>query len=182
VIVRRATEQDEAGLRTLWEAFEAEVPEPAGFEPEPWEEQWGALRPSIDGGAVYVAEDEEELVAVVHVLAPERGVAHVEWAHVQRDFRRQGVVKELLRECVREVKARGAKTVSLEALRTNEPALTVWRRLGFEVVEFFMATPLEELEKRLGAAVLHEDKGFLHDRVVTAKLPSSPASLAKPPR
>ena len=38
--VRRATEADEAMLRELWEEFEREVPEPAGFEPETWEQEW----------------------------------------------------------------------------------------------------------------------------------------------
>jgi hypothetical protein len=50
---------------------------------------------------------------------------------------------------VREARENGAITISLEALKTNEPALTVWQRLGFEVVEFFMATPLDALELRL---------------------------------
>ena len=154
--VRRATEDDEAALRLLWEEFEAEVPEPPGFPPELWEEQWSALRKSIGDGAVYVAQDGDRLVAVVHVLAPERGVAHVEWAHVQRDWRRRGIVKGLLRECVREAKEKGAVLVSLEALSTNEPAVTVWRRLGFEVVEFFMATPLDLLELRLADPAARE--------------------------
>jgi ribosomal protein S18 acetylase RimI-like enzyme len=149
VIVRHATAQDEAGLRILWEAFEAEVPEPPGFLPELWEEQWSAICKSIGDGAVYVAQDGNALVAVVHVRGPERGVAHVEWAHVHEGWRRRGLVKGLLRECVREVKSKGATTVSLEASRANEIALTVWRRFGFEVVEFFMATPLDQLEIRL---------------------------------
>lgn len=150
--IRPATEADGAPLRALWEEYEVEVPEPPGFLPEPWEQQWTAIQKSIGGGgAVYVAEegDAHALVAVVHVLPPERGVAHVEWAHVRRDWRRRGVAKALLRECVRAVKDEGTTTVSLEALRSNEPAIVVWERLGFEVVEFFMAAPVERLELRL---------------------------------
>jgi ribosomal protein S18 acetylase RimI-like enzyme len=168
VRLRRATERDETALRFLWEEFEAEVPEPPGFPPELWEEQWAAIRKSIGDGAVYVAQDGGGLVAVVHVLAPERGVAHVEWAHVRRDWRRRGVVKGLLRECLREAKEKGAVTVSLEALTTNEPALTVWRRLGFEVVEVFMATPLDLLERRLADPAAREldGKDLLQPRLV----------------
>ena len=147
--VRRATEDDEAALRELWQEFETEVPEPAGFQPEPWDDQWSSIRKSIDNGSVFVAEDGDRPVAVVHLLAPDRGVAHVEWAYVQRGSRRRGVVKTLLRECVREAREKGAVTVSLEALKANEPALAVWQRLGFEVVEFFMAAPLDTLELRL---------------------------------
>ena len=166
---RRAAEDDEAALRVLWEEFEAEVPEPPGFLPEPWEGQWLLIRKSIGDGAVYVAQEGDRLVAVVHVLAPEDGVAHVEWAHVQRDWRRRGVVKALLHECVREVKEMGAVTVSLEALSSNEPALTVWRRLGFEVVEFFMATPLDLLERRLADPAAREidERDPLRPRLVS---------------
>src|SRR6185312_5183936 len=41
VKIRRATEADEALIRELWEAFEEEVPEPEGFLPETWEQEWG---------------------------------------------------------------------------------------------------------------------------------------------
>jgi ribosomal protein S18 acetylase RimI-like enzyme len=157
--VRRATEHDEASLHRLWDEFEAEVPEPDGFLPEPWEQQWSVIQKSLVDGAVYVAQEGEELVAVVHVLAPDRGVAHVEWAHVQRDWRRRGVVKQLLLECLREVGERGVTTVSLEALLGNEPALTVWQRLGFEPVEFFMAAPLDLLERRLAGEESHSLRG-----------------------
>src|SRR3954453_21108187 len=39
VNVRRATESDESVLHELWQEFNAEVPEPEGFEPESWEEE-----------------------------------------------------------------------------------------------------------------------------------------------
>ena len=35
--IRRATEHDEPALRILWDEFEAEVPEPPGFLPKPWD-------------------------------------------------------------------------------------------------------------------------------------------------
>ena len=40
--------------------------------------------------------------------------------------------------------------VSLEALISNEVGLAVWHRLGFQEVEYFMACPLDVLERRLG--------------------------------
>jgi ribosomal protein S18 acetylase RimI-like enzyme len=164
VNLRGATEHDEPRVRALWEEFEVEVPEPPGFPPEPWAEQWSAIRKSFEDGAVYVAEEGDELVAIVHVKAAEAGVAHVEWAHVRPAWRRQGLVKSLLRECIGEVKDRGVKTVSLEALSTNEPALAVWQRLGFETVEVFMSTPLAALEKRLSDTVSDPEGHSLHDR------------------
>jgi len=63
--------------------------------------------------------------------------------------RRQGVVKQLLRECVATARASGAATLSLHVLLTNTEAHAVWRRLGFESVSTFMAAPLDVLEERL---------------------------------
>lgn len=149
--IRRATEGDEAELRRLWEDFSTEVSEPPGFPSEEWAEQWEVIRRSLDGGAVYVAESDGQLVGVAHVRAPDRGVAHLEWAHVSKESRRQGVIKKLLEQAIRDVKE-GTTLVTLEALKGNEPTLTIWKRLGFEAVEYFMATPLDALEGRLADA------------------------------
>ena len=132
--IRPVIEADEPELRRLWEDFSIEVPEPPGFPDEEWEEQWAAIRRSLDGGAVYVAESDGRLVGVVHVQAPDRGVAHLEWAHVSKGSRRQGIVKGLLERALDDVKRSGATLVTLEALKGNEPALAVWQRLGFDAV------------------------------------------------
>ena len=147
--IRLATKADETELRRLWEDFCTEVPEPPGFPSEEWAEQWKAIQRSLEGGAVYVGESDGKLVGVAHVLAADRGVAHLEWAHVSEGSRRQGLIKQLLEHAIRDVKEQGARLVTLEALKGNEPALTVWKRLGFEAVEYFMATPLDALELRL---------------------------------
>jgi hypothetical protein len=46
-------------------------------------------------------------------------------------------------------RARGARTVTLEVLTSNENAIAVWRRLGFREHSLTMSTPLEALEARL---------------------------------
>src|SRR6202011_1614274 len=127
VNIRLATKLDEAELRRLWDDFCAEVPEPPGFPPEEWAEQWKVIQRSLDGGAVYVAESDGQLVGVAHVQAPDRGVAHLEWAHVSEGSRRQGLIKKLLEQAIRDVKEQGTTLVTLEALKGNEPALTVWQ-------------------------------------------------------
>lgn len=150
--VRRATEADERELRVLWEEFELEVPEPQGFEGETWEEEWRDTRRDIGEGAVYLAEDDQGVVGVARATRPERGRSHIHFVHVRPRGRRQGVAKALLRECVREVKELGARLVSLNVLIANEDARAVWRRLGFEEISLFMATPLDALERRLAEA------------------------------
>jgi ribosomal-protein-alanine N-acetyltransferase len=162
VTIRRATEADEPALRKLWDEYTAELPEPAGFPPDLWEAEWPEIRRDIAGGAVYVAEEDDELVGIAQVTAPDRWLSHLEWAHVRSDWRRRGVVKALLRECVREVKEKGATIVSLEVLSTNARARAVWDRFGFEVVEHFMATPLEVLERRLVDVPAGESRASTH--------------------
>jgi len=146
--IRRATESDEAVLRELWEEFEVEVPEPVG-EPETWDEEWKDTLDDIRGGGVFVAEDDEGPVGVARIEAPVHGRAHVQLVHVRPRGRRQGVAKALMQACVEDARARGATDVSLEVVTTNQTAVAVWRRLGFEEYAKFMATPLEALASRL---------------------------------
>jgi ribosomal protein S18 acetylase RimI-like enzyme len=174
VNIRPAAPADEEQLHALWEDFEREVPEPPGFPSEDWSAEWTALRASMDGaGAVYVAEDGGRLLAAVHMRPPHRGVAHLEWAHVAGGSRRRGLVKSLLREAVAAVKAHGATMVTLEVLTSNEPAVAVWRKLGFEAVEHVMATPLTALERRLAEMPTGPSRASTHvqtdDRVAVER-------------
>ena len=148
VNIRRATEADEQALRELWEDFSREVPEPIG-ENEPWEEEWRDTLDDIRGGGVFIAEDEQGAVGVGRIEAPVHGRAHVQLVHVRERARRQGVAKQLLVACVDDAKARGAQFVTLDVVTTNQLAINVWRRLGFEEIEKYMATPLDALEQRL---------------------------------
>src|SRR3954449_13163511 len=110
--VRRATDADQAVLRELWQEFEAEVPEPPGTAPETWEEEWADVRADLDGGAVYLAEDDEGVAGMARAAAPTHGRSHLGVVHVRPRARRQGVATDLVRACVAEVKARGATRVS----------------------------------------------------------------------
>jgi ribosomal protein S18 acetylase RimI-like enzyme len=162
VNVRRATEADAPALQELWDEYSAEVPEPPGFPEESWEEEWLAARRDIDGGSVFVADEDGRLVGVAQMTAPERGVAHLVWAHVRPEWRRRGIAKALVRECIREARERGATLITLEALASNETALAVWRRLGFEEVEYFMGVPLETIEGRLADVRVGESRASTH--------------------
>lgn len=148
VTIRRATEADEAVLRSLWEEFEAEVPLHVE-DPETWAEEWTDTLDDIKGGGVFVAEDADGPVGVARIEAPERGRAHVQLVHVRQRGRRQGIATALLRECIADAKQRGARFVSLEVLTNNVDAVNVWRRLGFTEYSYAMAAELDTLEARL---------------------------------
>jgi ribosomal protein S18 acetylase RimI-like enzyme len=162
VNIRRATEGDREALHGLWTEFGVEVPEAPGFPEETWDEEWEAMRKDMADGSVYVAEEDDALVGVAQLRAPERGVAHLVLAHVRADRRRQGIAKALVRACVREAGERGATMITLEALVTNEPALAVWRRLGFHEVEYLMASPVETLATHLEDVPVGESRASTH--------------------
>jgi ribosomal protein S18 acetylase RimI-like enzyme len=152
VNVRRATEADEPALRELWQEFEVEVPEPPGTAPETWEEEWDDVRADLDGGAVYLAEDDDGAAGFARAGAPSHGRSHLGLVHVRPRARRRGVATALVRACVDEVKAKGATSISLDVLSANTTARAVWTRLGFEEVALVMEAPVDALEARLAPA------------------------------
>jgi ribosomal protein S18 acetylase RimI-like enzyme len=161
--VRPAAPSDKDALQQLWEEFEAEVPEPDGFAPETWKEQWAELERHMKGdGAVFVAEDDGELVGFIDADASEPGRWHVETVHVRSHSRRQGIAKALLRAANDAAGKAGAKHVSLEVLTSNEIGEAVWRRLGFEPVELLMTQSVDALELRLGDAPAGPSRGSTH--------------------
>jgi ribosomal protein S18 acetylase RimI-like enzyme len=154
VNIRPATTADRDALHELWDEFQSEVPEHAGFAPDTWEDDWKELQAHMadGGGAVFAAEDDGELVGFLEAAAPEPARWHVETVHVRAGARRRGVAKELLRACAASAREHGVAHLSLEVLTSNQLAEGVWRRLGFEPVELLMIQSLDALEARLGDA------------------------------
>ncbi|HKP19288.1 MAG TPA: GNAT family N-acetyltransferase [Gaiellaceae bacterium] len=152
MIVRPATLADEAALRELWEEFEAEIPAPPEFV-ETWADEWQDVEADIGGrGAVYLAEDGEGVVGAVRAKAIEANVWYVVFAHVRPRARRQGLLKRLMREVLREGRNRGATRVTLDVQADNEAGVAAWRRLGFKDDKYYLASSVDELEARLGPA------------------------------
>ncbi len=160
--VRRATEADEAILRELWEEFEAEVPEPPGFVPETWAEEWSDTLDDLRDGSVFLAEDEQGVVGVARAEAPVRKRTHIQFVYVRPRARREGVTKALLAECVRDARDRGVTNISLEVLIANEDAVAVWRRLGFVEHARLLSTPLDTLAARLEHSPAGESRAVTH--------------------
>jgi ribosomal protein S18 acetylase RimI-like enzyme len=162
VNIRAATSQDENAIRPLWEAFEAELPEPDGFSAETWEEYRKELAANIAAGAVFVAEDGGNLAGVAEASVVDEGRWHLETVFVNPESRRAGVGKALVLACTQAARAAGANHLSLGVLASNELAETVWRRLGFHPVEIVMAQSLEALETRLGSTPAGPSRATTH--------------------
>jgi ribosomal protein S18 acetylase RimI-like enzyme len=162
VNVRTATAADQQALRELWEEFEVEVPEPDGFEPETWEEEWAQLQEEMTTGCVLLAEDDQGPVGMLEARRADAGRWHVETLQVRERARRQGVSKALMRECSRAARAGGASSLSLDVLVSNTLAETIWRRLGFEPVALTLAQPLDRLDGHLDDAPAGASRASTH--------------------
>ena len=147
--IRRASEADKATIHELWEEFQSEVPEPEGFAPETWEQEWADVQKDIATGAVVLAEDDAGPVGVARITKAENGSSHIHLVYVRQRARRQGVTKALLRACADVAREQGAATVSLEVLLANEVARATWQQLGFKDLWVGMGQPLDALDARL---------------------------------
>jgi len=172
--IRPATAADERLLRELWEEFEAEIPAPAEWV-ETWEEEWADVSVDIGGrGAVYLAEDGEGAVGSVRAKMLPGNVWNVASAYIRPRARKQGVLKALLREAVAAGRERGSTRVTLNVQADNPNGVAVWRRLGFQDDAFYLASTVDELEARLGAAEREPSQGATyvqtddHDAVARA--------------
>ncbi|MBD0347707.1 MAG: GNAT family N-acetyltransferase [Thermoleophilia bacterium] len=149
--IRAVRDADEATIRELWEEFEAELPEPPGFQPETWDEAWHDLRLHARDGVALLADDEEGPVGYAFARAPEHGRAHVTDVYVRPRARRRGVASELLRELAEGASDLGARWLSLDVLASNMPARTLYEQLGFEQAHVVLAAPVDTVLERLGA-------------------------------
>jgi ribosomal protein S18 acetylase RimI-like enzyme len=163
VKIRAVTEADAPAIRALWEAFEAELPEPDGFAPETWEEAWADLRRHAREGVALLAEDDDGLAGYVFATALQGTRSHVTDVYVRPEARRRGLATELMRELAAGLRDLGAQWVSLDVLTTNRAALALWERLGFAEVQAVLATRLETLEERAGTeATEAQSLGTVH--------------------
>jgi ribosomal protein S18 acetylase RimI-like enzyme len=149
--IRAVTEADEAAVRALWEAFEAETPVPRGFTPETWDEAWPDLRRHAAEGVALIAEDDDGAAGYAFATALRGSRSHVTDVYVRPEARRAGVATELMRELAAGLRDLGAEWVTLKVVAGNAAARAFWERLGFADVQATMATSLDDLEQRAGA-------------------------------
>jgi ribosomal protein S18 acetylase RimI-like enzyme len=163
--IRAVTEADAEAIRALWEAFEAEVPEPPGFTAETWEAAWADLRRHAVDGVALIAEDDGGPAGYAFATALRGLRSHVTDVYVRPDARGRGVGRELMGQLAAGMRDLGAEWVSLDVLTGNRAARAFWERLGFADVQAVMATRLDVLEERAGAdgaAVTDASAGVVH--------------------
>lgn len=102
-------------------------------QPVPWTE--GMLRDCLQADYCNrVVVDGDGRIAAFAILSSGGGDAHVLNIAVDPAFRRRGIARLLLAELVDAARLREADQLFLEVRAGNEPALTLYRDLGFAEV------------------------------------------------
>lgn len=69
--------------------------------------------------------------------------AHIFLLYVMPEHRRQGIGAALMRYAQDWAKARGDRQIGLQVFASNQPALNLYHKLGYETQSFWMVKPLE---------------------------------------
>ncbi|MFN8187134.1 MAG: GNAT family N-acetyltransferase [Gaiellales bacterium] len=159
--VRRATGPDLAVLRELWEAFEAEVPEPP-HRFEPLDEEWPEIVGYVSDHLALLAELDGRPVGYALARLDGPGLCYLSDMYVRPETRRFGVAKALLAGVAGWGVENGASTMTLEVLSSNVDARLVYERLGFAEESRNLFAPLAALTERVASDELAPSFGSIH--------------------
>ncbi len=100
----------------------------------PWPERSFAYEVSVNPVArCWVAEGEDKRIAAMLVLWLIIDEVHIATLATHPDFRRQGIGAQILTASLKDAARAGATHALLEVRETNEAALSMYRKFGFEV-------------------------------------------------
>jgi ribosomal protein S18 acetylase RimI-like enzyme len=159
--IRPATESELERLGDLYQAFRAELDEPAHLW-RPWEDVRDEVELRIRDGLVLLADEEGRSIGFVFVKLESRRLGWIGALYVEPSARERGVAKALLRAAVERVRRDGADHVALEVGARNTLAQQVYRRLGFAEDARVLSAEAGPLVARLEAAGPGASYGSVH--------------------
>lgn len=68
--------------------------------------------------------------------------AYILLLYVMPDYRRRGIASRLMHQAEHWAKARGDRQIGLQVFQTNQPALTLYEKLGYQAHSIWMVKPL----------------------------------------
>lgn len=77
----------------------------------------------------------ENLVAFIFITIAEDGIGHITTIGVAPEHRRRGLARRLLVHTEESLRKRNINTISLEVRADNLPAQTLYRQLGYAIVQ-----------------------------------------------
>jgi L-amino acid N-acyltransferase YncA len=136
MIIRKATEKD---FESIWEIFQLVIQtgDTYVFNPDTPKtdltKHWFATYMHT-----YVVEDHDR-VCGTYILKPNQidlgsHVANASYM-VHPDFRRKGFGEAMCKNSIEEARRLGFKAIQFNMIvSTNEPAIALWRKMGFEII------------------------------------------------
>lgn len=88
----------------------------------------------VRSGAVFRVAVHQNTVVGYAMASVEDGSCHIISIGVRRSFRRRGIGLKLMCEILLQCLARGISTAYLEVSTDNEPAIKLYKKLGFKVI------------------------------------------------
>ena len=124
-------------MMTFTEMKEIHVAQVAELEKLCFADPWSEKSIASELGNIWsywiVALDGERVVGYIgsQSSADETDVMNVA---VHPDYRRRGIAESLIESLIRELKNRGSHALMLEVRDSNEPAISLYEKLGFQQV------------------------------------------------
>jgi ribosomal protein S18 acetylase RimI-like enzyme len=160
-MIRQATTADRDALHRLWLEFGQEIQD-APWRDDDSDEELEELDELTKGGTAWIAEDDGgEPVGIAFGRMTGKRVAELVGLFVRPASRGTGIAAELTRSFVAQMREAGAEVVELDVVSSNEGALAMYSRWGFQAFELRLAAPVDELEPRLVPAD-GPSFGFVH--------------------
>lgn len=151
--IRDATMADLTAVAQLWRAFEEEIPEPAWVDVDT-DDELRDVAATLGRGTVAVVAENEAGALVGFAIARRWGrrLGRITDLYVVPAARGRGLAGGLVGRIVGQLRGLGLDTVQLEVVSTNQRARAIYERWGFAEQELTLATPLDELARRLERA------------------------------
>ena len=112
-------------------------------------EQRQFLRSVILDGRLIIATDSSRLIGIStigidnNMLDKSQSIWNISDVWVDSEYRRRGVGIQLVNECEKQAKSRGASEIRLQVYSTNQPASMMYGRLGYRTISRMMTKKLD---------------------------------------
>jgi ribosomal protein S18 acetylase RimI-like enzyme len=138
--IRRATADDEAVMRSLWDEFTAE----ATYTPYPGSPFSASL---VADHLAFLAEDAGTPAGCVYAATPSEHFGFVFGLYVRPPARRRGLARRLMRTVGEALRAEGRRYVLLSVDTPNAAAQALYDNLGFTESARTLRADIDELLK-----------------------------------
>lgn len=99
-------------------------------------------RYALPGGRLYIAYDGETAAGCVALRPLDGGLGEMKRLYVRPAYRKTGLGETLARQIISDAESVGCGRIVLDTLETMKPAIALYRKLGFEVVEPYYDNPV----------------------------------------